>query len=62
MKIFVLKIYKSELIENFKRKVNNEAAQRSRSKRRKMLDAKMKRIVMYEQENPKLKSKLETHL
>lgn len=47
---------------NAQRKINNEAAQRSRVKKRKMIEEKLKKISIFEEENPKLKMRLETHM
>ncbi|CAG5111671.1 Oidioi.mRNA.OKI2018_I69.chr2.g5951.t1.cds [Oikopleura dioica] len=47
---------------NAQRKINNEAAQRSRVKKRKMIEEKLKKISIFEEENPKLKMRLDTHM
>lgn len=45
-----------------RRRINNEAAHRSRAKRKRLIEEKAERIQYYEQENPKLKQKLEVVL
>lgn len=47
---------------NIQRKINNEAAQRSRIKKRKLIEEKLKKIALFEDENPQLKMRLETHM
>lgn len=47
---------------NVQRKINNEAAQRSRVKKRKLIEEKLKKISVFEAENPQLKMRLETHM
>lgn len=45
-----------------RRRINNEAAYRSRAKRKRLIEEKSERIIYFEQENPKLKQKLDTVL
>lgn len=45
-----------------RRRINNEAAHRSRAKRKRLIEEKTERIQYYEQENPKLKLKLDAVL
>lgn len=45
-----------------RRRVNNEAAHRSRAKRKRLIEEKTERIQYFEEENPKLKFKLESVL
>jgi len=45
-----------------RRRVNNEAAHRSRAKRKRQIEDKTERIQFYEEENPKLKLKLDAVL
>lgn len=47
---------------NVQRKINNEAAQRSRVKKRKLIEEKLTKISVFESENPQLKMRLETHM
>lgn len=47
---------------NVQRKINNEAAQRSRVKKRKLIEEKLKKISVFEGENPQLKMRLDTHM
>merc|ERR1719213_898591 len=41
-----------------RRRINNEAAHRSRAKRKRMIEEKTSKIDYYENENPKLRQKL----
>lgn len=45
-----------------RRRINNEAAHRSRAKRKRLIEEKTERIQFFEEENPKLKLKLESVL
>ena len=47
---------------SIQRRINNEAAHRSRAKRKRLIEEKTERIQYYEQENPKLKLKLDAVL
>ena len=43
---------------NIQRRINNEAAHRSRAKRKRIIEEKTSKIDYYETENPKLRQKL----